>query len=100
MKAIRSLAVLALLSLAGCYRYTIVTGAPASEKTVGRNWQRSFIFGLVPPDTINTRAECPAGVAQFETQRSFLNSVVSTISQNLFTPITTKVTCASGPVPK
>lgn len=100
MKTMRSLAALALLSLAGCYHYTIVTGAPASEKSVGRNWQKSFIIGLVPPDTISTRTECPAGVASFETKHSFLNGLVSNISYSLFTPITTKYTCASGPVAK
>ena len=64
MKAVRTLAALALLSLSGCYHYTVVTGAPAADKTVGRNWQKSFIIGLVPPDTINTRADCPSGVAK------------------------------------
>ena len=100
MKAVRSLAAMALLSLAGCYHYTIVTGAPPAEKSVGRNWQKSFIAGLVPPDTINTKAECPAGVASFETKHSFLNQVASGISYNIFTPITTKYTCAAGPVAK
>jgi hypothetical protein len=98
MKGIRVLAALALLSLSGCYRYTIVTGAPAADKTVSSNWQKFFVLGLVPADTIQTRAECPSGVAQFETQRSFLNSLVTGITYNLFTPISTKYTCASGPV--
>lgn len=100
MKAVRSLAALALVSLAGCYHYTIVTGAPAADKSVGRNWQKSFVGGLVPPDTISTRTECPSGVASFETKHSFLNGLVSSITYSLFTPITTKYTCASGPVPK
>ena len=100
MKGIRTVAALALLALSGCYHYTIVTGAPAADKTVGRNWQKSFILGLVPPDTISTRAECPNGVASFETTHSFLNGLVANISYNLFTPISTKYTCASGPVAK
>ncbi len=98
MKGLRTVAALALLSLAGCYHYTIVTGAPATDKSVGRNWQHSFIAGLVPPDTIRTRTECPNGVASFETQHSFLNGLVASISYNLYTPISTKYTCASGPV--
>lgn len=98
MKAIRAFAALALLSLSGCYHYTIVTGAPPSDKTVGRNWQKSWVVGLVPPDTINTRADCPTGVAQLETQHSFLNGLVRGLSYSIFTPITTKVTCATGPV--
>ena len=100
MKAVRSLAALALVSLAGCYHYTIVSGAPAADKTVGRAWQKSFVLGLIPPDTINTRAECPGGVARFETKHSFLNGLVSNLTYSIFTPITTSYTCASGPVPK
>lgn len=96
MKATRSIATLALLALSGCYHYTIVTGAPPADKTVSRLWQKSWVIGLVPPDTINTKTECPSGVAQFETQHSFLNGLVSSITYNIFTPITTKVTCATG----
>jgi hypothetical protein len=98
MKVVRILTALTFLAMSGCYHYTIVTGAPASEVSVTNNWQKSFILGLVPPDTINTRAACPSGVAQFETQHSFLNGLVNSLSWNLFTPITTKYTCASGPV--
>jgi hypothetical protein len=96
MKIVRTLAALTLLAFSGCYHYTIVTGAPASDKSVTSAWQKSFVLGLVPPDTINTRSACPGGVAQFETQHSFLNSLVSGLSWNLFTPITTKYTCATG----
>jgi len=100
MKILRAFAALALLSTTGCYHYTIVTGAPPADKTVSANWQKSWIFGLVPPDTIQTKAECPAGVAQLETQHSFLNGLVRGITYNIFTPISTKITCASGPVRK
>jgi hypothetical protein len=98
MKGLRIVAALALLSLSGCYHYTIVSGAPASEKSVSSDWQKFFVLGLVPADTISTQAACPRGVATIETQRSFLNSLVSGITYNLFTPISTKYTCASGPV--
>jgi hypothetical protein len=98
MKIVRTLAALSLLALSGCYHYTIVTGAPAAEKSVTNNWQKSWVFGLVPPDTINTRTACPGGVAQFETKHSFLNGLVSGLTYSIFTPITTTYTCASGPV--
>lgn len=100
MRTVRAVAALALIALSGCYRYTIVTGAPAASKTVGSNWQKFFVLGLVPADTIQTKAQCPGGVASFETQHSFLNSLVGGITYNIFTPISTKFTCASGPVPK
>jgi Bor protein len=100
MKLLRACAALSLIAVSGCYHYTIITGAPPAEKSVGANWQKSWAAGLVPPDTILTKAECPSGVAQFETQHSFLNSIVGGITWNIFTPITTKYTCAAGPVRK
>lgn len=98
MKLLRIAAALSLVALSGCYHYTIISGAPPTEKSVTASWQKSWVFGLVPPDTINTRAACPAGVAQFETQHSFLNSLVGSLTSNIFTPITTKYTCGSGVV--
>jgi Bor protein len=98
MKRRRSCAALALVALSGCYHYTIVSGAPPAAKSVTSNWQKSWVFGLVPPDTINTKAECPGGVAQFETQHSFLNSLVGGLTSNIFTPITTKYICSAGAV--
>lgn len=98
MKLLRIAAALTLLALSGCYHYTIISGAPPAEKSVTAKWQKAWVIGLVPPDTINTKAECPGGVAQFETQHSFLNSLVSGITWNIFTPITTKYVCAAGAV--
>lgn len=100
MKFLRIGAALTLVALSGCYHYTIISGAPPAEKSVTASWQKSWVFGLVPPDTINTKAECPEGVAQFETQHSFLNSLVGSLTSSIFTPITTKYTCAAGAVRK
>jgi hypothetical protein len=97
-KLIRAAALTALVATTGCYHYTVVTGAPPAEKTIDKKWQNSFILGLVPPPVINTQAECPRGVSQIETQHSFLNMLVSAITYNIYTPMSAKVTCASGPV--
>lgn len=98
MKTLRIAAALTFFSLSGCYHYTVISGAPPADKSVMANWQKSWVFGLVPPDTINTKAECPGGVAQFETKHSFLNSLVGGLTSSIFTPITTKYTCAAGAV--
>lgn len=102
----RTLAVLAAAALVsgGCYRVTVITGAPPADSTtvkpVDKPWQLSFVYGLVPPPDVDTKAQCPQGFAVVQTERSFLNGLVSALSWSIFTPMHTKVTCAAGPVAK
>jgi hypothetical protein len=90
-------AALVVLS-SGCYHVTVITGAPASPTVIDKQWQNSFIIGLVPPAELNTKDQCPQSVAKVETERSFLNGLVGAITYNIYTPIHVMVTCASGPV--
>jgi hypothetical protein len=94
----------ALLLSGGCYRVTVITGAPPADppatKNVDRPWQKSFVYGLVPPTDVTTKEQCPQGFAVVQTERSFLNGLVSAITYSIFTPMHTKVTCAVGPVAK
>ena len=96
LRAVIGVAGVALV--AGCYHYTVISGAPASAQKIELPWQKSWVFGLVPPDTIKSQQTCPQGIAQFETKHSFLNGLVSGITYSIFTPIHPTVTCASGPV--
>jgi len=82
----------------GCYHYTVISGAPAASTKIDIPWQKSWIFGIVPPDTIKSQTTCPQGIASFETKHSFLNGLVAAITYRVFTPIRPTVTCASGPV--
>ena len=91
-------AVASVTLLAGCYRYTVISGAPEAAQKIELPWQKSWVFGLVPPDTIKSQQACPQGIAKFETKHSFLNGLVGTLTYNIFTPIHPTVTCASGPV--
>jgi hypothetical protein len=88
----------AVLLLSGCYRVTVITGAPTTAQTIDKPWQMSFVFGLVPPPELETRPKCPQGVAEVMTERTFLNGLVGALSSSLITPMRVKVTCASGPV--
>lgn len=87
---------LAATSLGACYHATIDTGATPSTRTIERKWASGWIFGLVPPKTVETAAQCPSGVAKVETQLSFLNGLVSLLTLSIYTPMDIRVTCADG----
>jgi hypothetical protein len=89
-------ALIGALICSGCYHVTVITGASPSAQTIDKEWQNSFVIGLVPPPEISAKDGCPQGVAQVETERSFLNGLVGAITQNIYTPMHVKVTCSSG----
>lgn len=98
MRTIAAVACAALLvSTAACYHATIDTGLAPSTTVVEKAWAPSFIDGLVPPNTLETKEKCGSrGVATVETQLSFLNLLVGGITFGIFTPMDIKVTCAAG----
>jgi hypothetical protein len=85
------------LLLVGCYAARIETGLPPSTKVIRQPFASSWIYGLVPPKTVTTAAECPNGVAIVETQLSFLNQVVGFLTLGIYTPMQIVVTCAEKP---
>jgi len=82
----------------GCFHQIVQTGQAAGPTVIDKQWQNSFVIGLVPPPELDVKAQCPQGVAKVETERSFLNGLVGAITYNIYTPIHATVTCASGPV--
>lgn len=80
----------------GCYHITVITGATPGTQTIEKEWQHSFVLGLVPPAEIAANPPCAQGVAKVETERSFLNGLVGAITYNIYTPIHVTVTCAAG----
>jgi hypothetical protein len=94
-RALSLLAVLIPLS-AGCYHATITTGATPSAEKIEKHWASGWVFGLVPPSTVETAARCPSGVARIETQISFLNGLVSILTLSIYTPMDIVVTCAGS----
>jgi len=86
--------VIGAVLLAGCYHATIETGLTPSTQTIEKPWAHGFIYGLIPPSTVETKAQCAKGVAKVETQMSFLNMLASAITFSLYTPMDIKVTCA------
>jgi hypothetical protein len=84
----------ASLAVTACYHVTVVSNAQPSATVVDRPWQHSFIYGLVPPAEINVKQECPRGVAKVETEQSFVNGLASAVTQGIYSPIHTVITCA------
>ena len=87
-----------VLLLPACYHATINTGRPMGSTVVNKPFQPSFIYGLIPPATLNVASECPNGVAQVETMHSFVEGLVAALTGGIFTPMSIKVTCAGGPM--
>jgi len=96
MKTARLLPLLGFLAAVGCYHATINTATSPGTKVIDKPWTASWLFGLVPPATVNAAAECGTGVARVETQHSFLNYLVGGLTLGIYTPISIKVTCAAG----
>lgn len=86
----------ALYVLPGCYHATIDTGLPPSGTVIHQTFASGWIYGLVPPKTVEAASKCPHGVARVETQLSFVNQLVSFLTFGIYTPMEIKVTCAAG----
>lgn len=82
--------------LAGCFHTTVTTGLPAGDVVIDQPWATGWLFGLVPPATVNTASECPNGVAVVESEHSFLNSIARILTFSIYSPVHIKVTCAAG----
>ena len=95
MKRIIAIAVAGML-VAGCYHATIETGSPASTTVYKQAWASCWVYGLVPPKTVEAQAKCPGGVSRVETQHSFLNQLVGALTFGIYTPMEITVTCAGS----
>lgn len=87
--------VLVLPLAAGCYHAQIETGLEPSPQKIEKPWAHGFVYGLVPPSTVETAAKCPSGVAKVETQQSFVNGLANFLTGGIYTPMSITVTCAA-----
>ena len=85
------------LVLTACYHATIDTGLTPSTQVLEQSFASSWIYGLVPPKTVETASRCPNSVAKVETQRTFVNQVVGFLTLGIYTPMHIRVTCAQAP---
>jgi hypothetical protein len=98
MRFARAVVLLAVVSVfPGCYAAKVETGLQPSTTVIQKKFASCWLYGLIPPSTVATAAQCPNGVAIVETQLSFLNQLVSGITLGIYTPMQIKVTCAERP---
>ena len=83
-------------AISGCYHASIETGATPSAQVIEKPWASGWIYGLVPPSTVETAQRCTNGVAKIETKLSFANQLVNFLTGGIYTPMSIKVTCAQG----
>ena len=85
-----------LLFAPGCYHAKVMTGESPGNAVIDIPFASSWIYGLVPPKTVEAAAECPGGVAIVETQQSFVNGLVGILTFGIYTPMRITVTCAAS----
>jgi hypothetical protein len=85
-----------LIAAAACYHATVETGLTPSTIVIDKSWASGWLWGLVPPSTVETASKCSHGAAKVETQLSFLNQLVEAITLGIYSPMAIKVTCAQA----
>ncbi len=90
------LALTTLVFSSACFHATVTTGLPSGSDKISKAWAHGFLFGLVPPSTVETASHCKNGAAVVETQLSFLNMLAAFITFDIYTPMQIDVTCASS----
>lgn len=80
----------------GCYHAMVTTGRTPSAVVIDKPFASGWVYGLVPPSTVETASGCPDGVAIVETELSFVNQLVSFLTFGIYTPMHIKVTCAAS----
>jgi len=86
-----------LLAVSGCYAARVETGLAPSTTQIKKGFASCWIYGLVPPATVKTAAQCENGVAIVETKLSFVNGLVGALTFGIYTPMEIVVTCAQKP---
>ncbi|MCH7639252.1 MAG: Bor family protein [Bacteroidetes bacterium] len=79
----------------GCYHSKVVTGRTPGPIVIDEPFASGWVYGLVPPSTVEAASECPDGVAIVETELSFVNQLVGALTGGIYTPMHIKVTCAA-----
>lgn len=80
--------------LGGCYKNTIKTGLQPGASSDHK--AKFYIGGLVGEADFNMDQICPSGVAKIEESMEVPDVLLACVTCSIYTPVTVKVTCASG----
>ena len=94
MRSLRTASLAAAVLLAGCYKNTIQTGAQPGATSDHK--AKFYVYGLVGESNFNLDQICPTGVAKIQESAEFIDGLVGCLTCSIYTPITVKITCASG----
>jgi len=95
-------AILALLSMAGCYTTTLQSGLPPAPPTVEYDdkWHSGVVLGIAElSGPYDLQKICPNGWAQIKTETSFVNGFVELVTSGIYSPQSVTIRCATSPVP-
>ena len=83
------------VAASGCYHAMVVTGRTPGPIVIDQPFASGWVYGLVPPKTVDAAAGCPDGIAIVETELSFVNQLVGALTFGIYTPMHIRVTCAA-----
>ena len=90
-------ALVAILSVAGCFQHTVDVGGGARHApVVYDHWEHFWLAGLIGHVRVDVERMCPSGQATIETRQSFLNGLVAGLTSGIYTPTTVRVRCRDG----
>ena len=95
-------AVLAFLSMAGCYTTTLQSGLPPAPPTVEYDdkWHSGVVLGMAElSGPYDLQKICPNGWAQIKMETSFVNGVVELVTIGIYSPQTVTIRCTTSPMP-
>lgn len=84
------------MSATGCFHAQVTTGLTPGPTVIEQSFASGWIYGLVPPSTVEAASQCPNGVARVETKLSFVNQVVMAVTLGIYSPMHITVTCAAA----
>lgn len=94
-KALTAALLLSAFATSGCYHTRVVNeNATAGETTEVSG--RYVLYGIVPigNNDIDVDDECPNGLASVESEHTFIDGLIGTVTLGIYTPITIRYTCA------
>lgn len=86
---------IALVLATGCYHANFKTGLPASGVTQETKVHH-FVFGLAGGGDVAVASMCPTGVSSVDTEKSFVDMLLTGLTGALYSPTSVTVECAGA----